>query len=63
MLEILCHSSNIKTARVWDIMYIKLKLGYELCDNLLFIHAFLGCDIWDWQRVGTENIFERLKFS
>ena len=35
---------NMITARVWDIMDITLKLGNELCDNLLFIHAFHGCD-------------------
>ena len=36
---------NMKTAaRVWNIKETKLKLGNELCDNLLFVHAFLGCD-------------------
>ena len=37
---------NMKTAaRVWNIKETKLKLGNELCDNLLFVHAFLGCDM------------------
>ena len=36
---------NMKTApKVWDIKETKLKLGNELCDNILFVHAILGCD-------------------
>ena len=60
LLKLLCHYAssdanniyfkpeqrrNMKTvARVWNIKETKLKLGNELCDNLLFVHAFLGCD-------------------
>ena len=43
MLEISCTGSNMKTARAWDIMNIKLKLGSGQCNNLLYIHVFLGC--------------------
>ena len=36
---------NAKTApKVWDLKETKLKLGADLCDNLLFVHAILGCD-------------------
>ena len=30
--------------KIWDIEYAKNKLGDELCDALLVIHALLGCD-------------------
>ena len=29
---------------MWDIKEAKLKLGADLCDNLLFVHAILGCN-------------------
>ncbi|MEW8547735.1 MAG: hypothetical protein AB2693_29860 [Candidatus Thiodiazotropha sp.] len=36
---------NMKTAaRVWNIRETKLKLGSDLCKDLLFVHAILGCD-------------------
>ena len=30
--------------RVWNITAIKEKLGLEICNNILFLHAILGCD-------------------
>ena len=30
--------------RLWDILTAKLKLGDTLCDEILFLHAFLGHD-------------------
>ena len=30
--------------RVWNITAIKEKLGLEMCNNILFLHAILGCD-------------------
>ena len=33
-----------KTRRIWCIKKIKELLGPKVCDNLLFIHAILGCD-------------------
>ena len=31
-------------SRKWDIKTCKTKLGLEICSNLLFVHAVLGCD-------------------
>lgn len=33
-----------KTRRIWCIKQTKELLGPKVCDNLLFIHAILGCD-------------------
>jgi hypothetical protein len=35
---------NVKHVKVWDIKAAKKKLGKELTDNILVIHALLGCD-------------------
>ena len=38
--------SHEKTGgRLWDILSAKLKLGDTLCDQILFLHAFFGCDL------------------
>lgn len=31
--------------KIWDITFIKEKLGEEVCRNILFIHPLLGCDM------------------
>lgn len=36
--------TNVTRRRVWNIKKVKQQLGPEVCENLLFIHAFLGCD-------------------
>ena len=33
-----------KKRRVWPIQDVQRRLGRELCQRLLFIHAFTGCD-------------------
>lgn len=38
------HKSNTKKAIVWDIQQTKRKLGENICHNILFLHAILGCD-------------------
>jgi hypothetical protein len=41
----LSESKSQKTGgRLGDILVAKLKLGATLCDQILFLHAFLGCD-------------------
>ena len=35
---------NTKKLRTWNIKATKEKLGQDICSNILFIHAFLGCD-------------------
>ena len=35
---------NTKKLRIWNIKATKEKLGQDICSNILFIHAFLGCD-------------------
>ena len=38
--------SNVKhKLKIWDIEYVKNKLGDELCDSLLVKHALLGCGV------------------
>ena len=32
------------TTKLWDIKHVKSKLGQEICDTILHIHALLGCD-------------------
>ena len=36
--------TNATRRRVWNIKIVKQQLGLAVCDHLLFIHAFLGCD-------------------
>ena len=33
-----------KAAMKWNITAVKQKLGFEICYNILFLHAILGCD-------------------
>ena len=35
---------NTKKLRTWNIKATKEKLGQDICSNILFIHAILGCD-------------------
>lgn len=37
-------SNDNKIPKVWDIQKAKRNLGPDICDNILFIHAILGCD-------------------
>ena len=36
--------SNYFRRRIWNIKKMQEQLGREVCDNILFVHAFLGCD-------------------
>ena len=33
-----------KLPKYWNIKLTKAALGNHVCENILFIHAFLGCD-------------------
>ena len=35
---------NMKKPKVWNIKAVKEQLGPEICSNILFLHAVLGCD-------------------
>ena len=35
---------NLEKFHVWNIRATKEKLGQDICSNILFIHAILGCD-------------------
>ena len=35
---------SVKKIRCWTIKHAKAKLGPLICDNILFLHAILGCD-------------------
>ena len=36
--------STTKQNRVWNMKTMKRQLGADVCENILFIHAALGCD-------------------
>ena len=58
------------TTKLWDIKHVKSKLGQEICDAILRIHALLGCDTTlrlysigkgiALQKFKRENSFKRL---
>ena len=33
-----------KEPRCWDVLVLIFTLGPQVCNNMLFVHAFLGCD-------------------
>ena len=35
---------NAKKHQIWNITAVKEQLGPEMCSNILFLHAVLGCD-------------------
>ena len=35
---------NSKNPRLWNVKFVKKHLGPDICNNILFIHAVLGCD-------------------
>lgn len=37
-------SDKLKSTKVYNIIEMKQVLGSDLCSQLLFIHAFTGCD-------------------
>ena len=37
--------STTKPNRVWNVKSMKRQLGAAVCENILFIHAVLGCDM------------------
>ena len=37
-------SNSQRAARCWNINQVQRVLGDQICDNLLFAHALLGCD-------------------
>ena len=41
---VLSQKKNTKKLRVWNIRATKEKLDQDICNNILFIHAILGCD-------------------
>ena len=38
------HGGTTKKNRIWDIKVTQNELGADICSNILFIHAILGCD-------------------
>ena len=59
LLVLLCYHTNItanelffkpepkqrsNTRRIWNIKKTKSVLGPDVCNNILFVHAVLGCD-------------------
>jgi len=37
-------SGSKKSGRIWNIKKVRGSLGEAVCDNILFLHAILGCD-------------------
>ena len=42
--DIFMHSQTRSKHRMWNIKAVKRELGESVCDDILFIHAILGCD-------------------
>jgi len=36
--------ANVKRPKKWDVEETRKGLGGDICDNILFLHAILGCD-------------------
>ena len=44
-LSVQCSTGGTtKKNRIWDIKVTQSELGADICNNILFIHAVLGCD-------------------
>ncbi|KAK7109451.1 hypothetical protein V1264_013491 [Littorina saxatilis] len=44
MKDVFFSSSKASTTRLWDIRSTQSRLGPNVCKNILFAHAFSGCD-------------------
>ena len=54
-------SDKSKVPKVYDISEMKQVLGRDLCSQLLFIHAFTGCDTTSRIfGVGKKSAFQKL---
>lgn len=54
-------SDKSKATKVYNITEMKLVLGSDLCSQLLFIHAFTGCDTTSHIfSVGKQTAFQKL---
>ena len=50
--------------RVWNITSVKQQLGAEVCNNILFLHAILGCDTTSQiYGIGKGNSLKKFKSS
>ncbi len=43
-----------KNSRVWHVLAGKKQLGPDICGQILFIHAILGCDTTSQPRKGRD---------
>ena len=55
--------SNMKSKpKIWDIQYAKEKLGDDLCNSLLAVHALLGCNTTSQiHSVSKSTVFQKFK--
>ena len=79
LLILLCYHANLqscdilfkpepkkstKRPRVWSIKSVKKQLGPEVCNNILFLHAILGCDTTSQlYGIGKGNSLKKFKSS
>ena len=51
-------------SRVWDISEIQMKLGPYLCNQMLYIHAMLGCDTtFRFRGIGKGAFLKKIRSS
>ena len=51
-------------SRVWDISEIQMKLGPYLCNQMLYIHAMLGCDTTSrFHGIGKGALLKKIRSS
>lgn len=52
---------SLKSRKVYDISYLRDTLGDDICDQLLFLHAFTGCDSTSRiHGIGKKSVFQKL---
>ena len=55
---------NTKKPRLWSIKVVKEQLGPEICSNILFLHAVLGCDTTSHlYGIGRGTSLKKIKLS
>ena len=56
--------TNMKKPKVWNIKAVKEQLGPEICSNIFFLHAVLGCDTTSHlYGIGKGSFLRKFKLS
>ena len=76
LLVLLCYYTDLKShnfffrleakrnqqQRIWNMKVVKAQPGEEMCSNIFFIHAILGCDTGSQlYGIGKKKAFQKFK--